>query len=204
MKTNFLVALLAIILVGCASSSASTNVSSSWKNPSSTASINTMNKILVVALSNNDLQRRTMEDAFVKNLQGKAIPSYSYFNVPLSQIDKQTAVSQLSNDGYNGAIVIRLANHQTTGSSRPPSVSLSPSLYYGFGRNLSAGIGLDFHTGYNNQQTIYTIETSVYQFPNDELIWSGIVNANNPSDINSLSQTVANTVFSKMKTDGVY
>ncbi len=191
----------AVLLTSCASTS--TNMQSSWQKPQSSFHLNSAGKVLVVAMTDNAEQRRTIEEAYARQLSN-ATPSYAYFNSPIRQVSQSAAVQQLNADNYGAAIVIRLADHSVSGSKRKTSVSVNPSLYYGFGHNFSAGVGVSLHPGYNTRKDNYDIQTSVYEFPSEDLVWSGSTLATNPNDISSMSNSLASEVFSQLRTDGVY
>ncbi len=191
---------LLVLLSSCASTS--TNMQSSWQKPNSNFHLSSASKVLVVAMTDNDGQRRMLEDAYATHLSN-ATPSYAYFNQPLSRVSESSAKSKLNNDGYGAAIVVRLADHQVSGSKRQTSLSVNPSLYYGFGHNWSAGVGVSLRPGYNTRKDQYDIQTSVYEVTGGELVWSGSTLATNPEDMGRLSSTLADEVFSKMQTDGI-
>ncbi len=197
---HFTLLIMALILASCAGTS--TSMQSSWQNPSSSVSMSQVSKVLVVAMTEDQAQRRNIEDAFVSRLGSKAMPSYAYFKKPITQINQNTASDELAQEGFNGAIVLRLADHSVSGTKRKSSVSVNPSLYYGFGSNLSAGVGVSLRPGYDTRKDKYSIETSVYDFPKDELIWSGVTLATNPNNINTMSNQLADEVLGKMRSDG--
>ncbi|MGZ8181833.1 MAG: hypothetical protein ACXWT1_07740, partial [Methylobacter sp.] len=75
-----------IFLVSCTS----TEIVSSWKDPTTTISGNQIDKILFVALVKNETYRRVVEDKLVSLSKGKGVASYTFVTGSnLSETGKQ-------------------------------------------------------------------------------------------------------------------
>ncbi len=195
---------LSFIVFSCGSSSPSTSVSSSWSKPDANFSLaSSSNKVLVVAMTDDETNRRAVEDAYVRHLGNGATPSYAYFKGPISRVNQKKAVEDIQSDGFDAAMVVRLTHSQKSGGSRPTRVGLDPSIYTNFRGNISGGIGISIRPGYDNSQSEYDIETTLYEFPSGDLVWSGMTVAENPKSITSLASDVSNNVFGKMRADGI-
>ncbi len=201
MKKYLFFLLIMGLFFSCASRG--TKLSGSWHNPDSTTTVNNLNKIVVLAMTNNDAQRRQIEDSFSRIFGSKAVGSYRLFKQEVSNINQDSAVAELESDGFDGAMVVRLVDSKTSGYSRSPQVHLRPNIYYRFGGNLNAGIGLDVEPGYNNRKEEYYVETSLYEFPSEDLIWSSTTTTSNPSSLTDMINQVVSKVDDKLQDDGV-
>lgn len=200
MKNYFGLFLLLVLLAGCASRG--TTVSSSWHDKESTVTAQSFNKIVVLAMTDDDGQRRQAEDSFASILGGSGIPSYTVLSESVSKINLDKAVKQLEGDGYDGAMVVRLVNSSTSGYKRSPSVRLRPNMYYNFGGNFSAGVGLSINPGSNNQNDEYEVGTAIYKFPSEDLVWSTVTTTSNPTSYTDLLKQVKSKVSDQMEKDG--
>ncbi len=200
MKNILLSVGLCLVLWSCATTS--TNMSSSYTKPnSSNVSKSSIQKIVVYAMTADENNRATIEDAFVRELGNGAIASYKYLNQPIARINHTVAEEKMQKDGYQAAMIVKLINQQSSGG-QGGAVSVDPGLYYGFGGNWSGGIGINISPG-SVKRTSFSIQSSLYQMPSADLLWSGTAVAANPDDILSMATDVAATTISKMHSDGI-
>ena len=66
------------------SSCSSTKITSTWREPNKEISLNKLNKVLVVALFQNETSRRKAEDQMVSYFYGKGVVSYNYLDKTIS------------------------------------------------------------------------------------------------------------------------
>jgi hypothetical protein len=191
--------LLVLILVSCLPP---TKVEKSWRDPLAAITDTSYNKVLVAALLKNETTRRVVEDKMLKRLKGKGVASYSYFND--NDITEEKAANfkeKLKQDGFDGALVMRLVNVNNE-TSYVPGTSGFPDYYGGFGGYYYNSWNSFYSPGYYNQDKIYYVETNIYSLKEDKLIWSGITSSLNPSKPEKMFDEVATAVTAKMKNEG--
>ena len=167
-------AIIAATLTSCA---ASTQLTSSWADP--TAAGRSYKKIVVVGVTNKAPIRREYEDAWTHELAARGIeatPSYN-FGGPDVKLDKDAAMSKLQEMGADAVLVTRLVDKESYNTYYPPSYSTvaAPSPYYGgwYGY-YSMGYSYMTSPGYVEENKVYRVETNLYDVHGDKLIWSGL------------------------------
>ena len=167
-------AVIAATLTSCA---ASTQLTSSWADP--TAEGRSYKKIVVVGVTNKTSARHEYEDAWTRELAARGIeatPSYN-FGGPDTKLDKDAAMQKLQEMGADAVLVTRLVDKDTYNTYYPPSYSTvaAPSPYYGgwYGY-YSMGYSYMTSPGYVEENKVYRVETNLYDVHGDKLIWSGL------------------------------
>jgi hypothetical protein len=157
-----------------ASCGASTQLASSWTDP--TATNRTYKKIAVVGVTPRAPARRMYEDAFVADLHARSIaatPSYTFAGE--GPLDKDAATAKLREIGADAVIVTRLVDQETVETYYPPTYTTVPEAYYGGWHGYySMGYTYEASPGYVQENKVYRVETNFYDFANDKLIWSGL------------------------------
>ena len=100
-------AMVAVFFISCGTTA---KVESSWRDPEAVVDLSRLNKVLVMALLNNETNRRSAETQLVGLLQNKGVASYQYFSGPLGKANEALIKQRLKRDGFDGALVMRLAD----------------------------------------------------------------------------------------------
>ena len=104
-KTMLFAGLIATMtMVACSA----TKITSSWREADKTVTINQLNKVLVVALFNNETNRRKAEDQMAGYLKGKGVVSYNYFSDKFNRKNEAVIRETISADGFDGAVTMRV------------------------------------------------------------------------------------------------
>jgi len=160
---------LALVAAGCAS----TRVVHEWSNSDYPSAH--FKRIIVFGISKQPGIRRSFEDEFVAKLKAMgvdAVPGYRFVpeDGPVEEARLREAVGQA---GVDGTLVTRLI--------RVEQKSQVSYVYY------PMAPGLGFYGGYANawfgyyeppvvyQYDVYISETSLYDAPKNQLVWSGTV-----------------------------
>src|SRR4051794_24831134 len=167
-----LVAFILVFVVGCGPS---TKIEKTWTDPSFTpGTVNNYKKVLVMGLLKDESTRRIAEDKMVaafKNVQ--AIQSYSYLQ-PTDTV-RNMVEDRLKKDGFDGVVVMRLANVDK-------STSYVPGTTYGGWYGYRYG-GMYGSPGYYQEDKTYYIETNLYSLDQNKLLWSGTTSSLNPGKV---------------------
>lgn len=195
MKQLFTVLSLSVILMSCGPS---TKITSSWRDPAVTVTPETFNKVLAIAFVRDETNRRVVEDELVKRLKGKAVASYT---LNLTAADTANLEQKLKSEGFDGAILVRLANVEKELNYVPGSTTYP---YYGFRGYYGYAYGAYASPGYYQEDKIYRIETNLYSLTQNKLIWSATTESTNPSKTTTMINEIGDVIAEKMREEGFY
>ena len=160
--------LLVLLLSACAT----TQVTGVWKDPSYQAH---PEKIMVIGMAKNPLNRRLFEDEFVLQLEAKgskAIASYTVLT-DKQQEDQAAIAEKVVESGADTVLITRLVSKKTVQVYMPGSMYFPPAFYdtwpdyYGYGyRHIYSS------PGYLSEDEYAVIETNLYKADDDKLIWA--------------------------------
>jgi len=181
---------LVIMLAGCGPS---TKIEKSWTEPSlATAPIKPFNKALVVGLLKDESTRRIAEDKMVAAMHSKGVQSYTYLQPGDSKDNTDEITARLKKDGFDGVVIMRLADMEKSMSYVPGTT------YGGWGGYYRYGYGMYGSPGYYTEDKTYYVETNVYSLADDKLLWSGMTSTLNPGKTSKMIDDVINTIKNKM------
>ena len=181
MKT-ILYALLCFASFIIYSCSPSTKIEKTWTDPSFTpSSTDSYKKVLVMGLMRDESTRRIAEDKMVAQFKNiTAVPSYQYLQA--SDTVRSVVEERLKKDGFDGVVVMRLADVDK-------STSYVPGTTYGGWYGYRGWYG---SPGYYQEDKTYYVETNFYSLQSNKLLWSGTTSSLNPSKLdNTIDQIIA-------------
>lgn len=197
---NFLFYALFIIVI--LNSCNSTKITNSWREPNKKLFTGEWNKILVVALLNNETNRRKVEEELLKYLNGKGVVSYKYLNDDYNNIDIEKFRDKIKGDGFDGAITMRLIDVDKERVFMPEQQNLYPIYYQNFSGYYRRG-WISYKTpGYYSLNKIFIVETVVYSIKEDKIIWSGITESFNPDGVVNMTKDISKLIYKKMISEG--
>lgn len=168
------VALFSVVLA-LAACAAPTVLNTQWSNPDFKGK--PIRNILVVAVVKDTTNRRTFEDAMVRQLAAKGVkaePSYRYS--PDAGVMEQAKMQQaVKESGATGVLLSRVVNvSQTVKVS--PGMYMGPPVGYGFGGFYGFYGGM-WASSYYTQPSLYTEEnvtadTRLFEAKDFFLVWS--------------------------------
>ena len=179
---------LMLLLAGCGPS---TKIEKTWTDPSFTKeSVQSVKKVLVMGLLNDESTRRIAEDKMVAAFKNvTAVQSYSYLSA--SDTDRNAVEAKLKQDGFDAVIVMRLANVDK-------STSYVPGTTYGGWYGYRYG-----SSGYYTEDKTYYVETNFYSIPEAKLLWSGTTSSLNPSKLDHTLDDIINTLKAQLQSQGL-
>lgn len=199
MKKFLLLLLIPAAIFSCAPS---TRIEKSWRDPNTSIVAGSWNKVLVVGLLKDETTRRVVEDQLTARFKGKGVPSYTYFtDKEVTEAKSSGFKDKLVTDGFDGAVVMRLINVDKE-TNYVPGTSAFPSYYGGFGPYYYNSWNSFYSPGYYTTDKIYNVETNVYSFKQDKLIWTGITSTTNPGKTDKMFNEIADVVATKMRSEG--
>ena len=171
----------------------------SWRDPESSIDTRKINKFMVAALLKNQSVRRTVEDNMASLVPGKAIPSYQELGSDSLKENDAIYNQKLKAEGFDGVVVMRLVNTQTTERFIPGSY---PVTYGTWGRYWSMSWTSFYTPGYYTTDKTFQVEVNVYSLRQDKLIWSATSSTVNPQGKTELFDGVSRAVYRRMKKEG--
>ena len=184
------------------SSCSSTKVTSTWREPNKAISLNKLNKVLVVALFQNETSRRKAEDQMVSYFYGKGVASYNYLDKNISTKNENAIREKIKNDGFDGAVTMRLLDVDKEEVYSRGNISMYPSYYRNFSGYYFRNWGYFSDPGYYSTTKTYTVETNVFSIKEDKIIWSGITKTTDPSGVTKMTDEIGKVVFNEMVKEG--
>jgi len=186
---------------GCAMSTRVTNM---WALPDFSTPLHSM---LVIAMKNNDANRRIMEDAFVREL-GKhgvaATPSYSLWP---STLPDTNAVSQYVHD--NGIEGVLVAVREPTEQRRdviPGYVTTEPRTYYSYwaGRYRTYWYDVEHEPTVETYSIVpHRIDVWQADAQGGQMVWTAQGRSIDPSSTTDVSREVSKSIVPELAKSGV-
>ena len=177
---------VAVVALGMAlaiASCASTDMTSTWTDPSAKGA--SLSKIAVMAMAKDPGLRRMAEDAAAAQLAGAhAVPSYQVLG-DIDLKDREGVKAKLKEQGFEGVLFMRLAG---------VTEQVSPVAYGTFDGYYDFAAGAAYGPGYMQTDTIVHVVSNLYSLRDDKLIWSGVSQTFDPASAQSTVSGVAKAV----------
>ena len=180
----------------------STKITSSWREPNKTLTISQLNKVLVVALFNNETNRHKAEDQMAGYLNGKGVVSYNYFSDKFNRTNEAAIRESIAADGFDGAVTMRLIDVEKEKIYLPSNQPLYPAYSRNFPAYYFRNYGYYQQQNYYRTTRIYTVETNVYSIKENKIIWTALTKTTDPEGVNKLTGEVAQVVYKQMVKEG--
>jgi len=198
-------ALLALVGLG-AFACATTTFRSVWRAPDVQRLDFRGKKVLAVFIARNESVRRRAEDTLAREISARGaqgVPSYTLLSQDEVR-DMDRSKSKVESEGFAGSVVMRVVSRDTE-LSYTPSVSLwvGPHYRHFWGGYWGWGWGHIWEPGYVRADRVVSVETLVYSFTRDELVWAGVSRTTNPDRVEGLVTELAGAVTKQMEKDGL-
>jgi hypothetical protein len=174
-----------------------TKIPNAWRNPAHEGA--PFQKVFVIGVGKNDLNRRLFEDQFAAVLSaGGAVASPSYGALPQSERLTEAQVrGAIEGDDYDGVIVTRLLGvEEETEYVRPRTYTVPRHHgYYGY---YGSSWDVVHEPGYFETHTIVRLETNLYDVGTGELVWSGQSETFNPDSLEDIIDSATQAVAKRL------
>jgi hypothetical protein len=198
---------IAVFAVAC---SPSTEITGAWKNPNSSAKVNS---ILVTALTGKANIRQTLENDLTAALQREGIQATKSFDImpPTftqgKEPDREELLKKINGTNVDAILTVALIDTETENRYVPGNVGYAPITryrYYGrFWGYYTNWYPTLYSPGYYQEEKTYFLETNLYDAKTEELIWSAQSETYDPAGMKALSKELASVLMERMKKDGV-
>lgn len=183
-------------------SCSSTKIVSSWREPDQEIKINNLNKVLVVALFNNETSQHKAEDQMVGYLDGKGVQSYNYFKSNFNRDNEEAIRTKIKKDGFDGAVTMRLIDVEKEKIYTPGETNFYPNYYNNFSGYYFNRWNFSSSPVYYTTSKIFTVETNVYSIKMDKIIWTALTETTDPNGLKSMTNEIAKVVYNQMLQEG--
>ena len=181
----------------------------SWKNPAYVRT-KTFSRVLALGLSDKAKIRADFEDALAAQLaEGgfETVPGNTILLRPEgSHLDLQYLRTQVRDNKIDAVVVSRLIKVDNTVTYVPGTTYVPPPLpYYGtFYGYYGAVYPIVYTPGYLKEEKKVRIETNLYVISSGEgeLVWTGITDTFNPSNVKKAIDRLVKLVIKQMQLDG--
>jgi hypothetical protein len=201
-KRAWIVAALAAAAFACAS----TTFQNTWRAPDAGRLNFRGQKVLAVFVSRNETVRRRAEDTLAREITDRGaqgVPSYTLFSQDEVR-DAEVAKRKLEGQGFAGSVAMRVVGRDTEVSYQPGVVLWTGPHYHRFwGGWWGWGWGHIYEPPTVRADDVVRVETLVYSFTRDELVWAATSRTVNPDRVEGLVTELAAAISKEMRKEGL-
>jgi hypothetical protein len=200
---SVIVLLTAILVFG-----KSSKLTMSWKNPAYSPA-KKFHRVLALGLSDKTEVRVDFEDALAAELSNKgyeAVPGNTILLRPAgTQLDLDYLREQIRAHQIEAVLVSHLVRVDDTETYVPGTAYYVPYAYYNsFYGYYGTLYPVVYSPGYLQKEKKVRVETNLYYVdgePNGQLVWTGITDTFNPSNVHKAIKGLVNLIVTKMQKD---
>ena len=206
--TRKVLAIVMILAAGMLAFGKSSKLVMSWKNPSY-SSEKKFHRVLALGLSDRTEVRVDFEDALAAQLAGAGFDAVPGNNIllrpPGTKLDITTLREQIRANQIEAVVVSRLIKVDNTVTYIPGVAYAVPypyyNTFYGYYGTLYPVV---YSPGYLQQEKKVRIETNLYVTspPDGQLVWTGVTDTMNPSNVHKAVQGLVKLVVTRMQSEG--
>ena len=202
------IALLLIVSLFLFSGCTGTKLVSSWSKPGFSGP--PLKKILVLAVSNNDMQRRLYEDAFAVKLRSEGVDVITSYTIveklgKNKEENKKLIKAAVAETAADSVLIVTLTGIENDEQYVPASTVHVASRggaygmfgYYGYSH------GIIHQPGYTLNNTTVKLHTAVFLAKTEEMLWAGDTQRLNPDSATEVIHENIELISTEMKKDGL-
>lgn len=196
-----LLAVLALSPLACST----TTFESTWRSPDAQPLRLQGQKVVGLFLSNSSARRRRAEDAMAREITARGaqgVPAYTVLSDEEVK-DQDAARAKLDKLGFGGVVVMRVVGRETQYSYEPAVVWARPHYRHFWGGYWRWGWDRVYELGYLQVDKVVRVETLVYSFVQDQLVWAGVSRTVDPAKIEDFIGELAQAVSKQLEKDGL-
>jgi hypothetical protein len=187
---------LAVGALGCST----TSFKSTWRNPTAGPITLQGQKVAALVMTSNETMRRDGEDALARELAARGVRGFPGYQLTGGKEVKDSEVlrKKLGEMGIDGAVVMRVIDTREEVNYIPGG-----PMYGSMWGYWDYGWAMMSSPGYLTTDTIVSVETLVYSLRDDKLLWGGVSQTIDPSNLDSFIKEIAKGASQEMKNAGV-
>jgi hypothetical protein len=188
---------VAAVALGCST----TQFTSTWRNPTAQPVALEGQKVAALVITSNESTRRAGEDALARELSKRGvqgIPGYQMVAGEGPIRDSEVLRKKLADVGIKGAVIMRVVDRRREVDWVPGGpVYGSMYGYWDYGWAVMGS------PGYLTVDTIVSVETLVYNLPQDKLLWGGVSETIDPTNVDSFIKEIVKAGADEMRNAGL-
>ena len=199
MNKKFIIAPVLCCLMILIESCSTSVLVDEWNDPSFHES--PLNKILVIAIRKNPVQRRIWEDAFVREFSKKHVQATSSYKLfPDALPDTDQVIETVQKNGFDGILITRILQKETETHYVESYISTESKTRYNPFRNMYSTYYRDVeHPGYVDSSIVYRHAIDVWVIRDKErIIWGATSNTSEQNSVEAVQNDIASLVISEL------
>jgi len=174
------IAWLGVVFIASCASCTSTKLTSSWRDQQFTGA--PVHKVLVVAVTTDQMRRRQLEDTMVAELArhgAQAVAGYSVLPQDVWQPTKDQLRAAVQQTGADSLLLVRIVSQETrTEVDRPaPPPPVSYGDYYDWSWD-NTYVGPAMY-----QYQVVVVQADLFDTKTEKMIWTGKTQTTDPKDV---------------------
>lgn len=191
------------ILVACLVSLISctgTKLISTWKDDAFEEGY--LKSVMVVALSDNDRNRRLFEDTFVTQFEGMGVKAVSSASVLAADVElTERSIREKAGElALDAIFVSHLVGAGEKSVYHPPTVT---SWYNCFSDYYAQSCDITRQPGYYTRHRYVKLENNIYATKTDKLIWSSSSETVDAKTVNAGIQSLSEVIMKRLQKDNL-
>jgi hypothetical protein len=200
MHTARLVRGWALVMAVGALACSTTSFKSTWRDPTAQPVALRGQKVAAFVMTPNESTRRAGEDVLARELSARGVvgvPGYQLVG-PQPAHDSEALRSKLEQAGMDGSVIMRIVDRRQEVNYVPGGPSYASM--YGYWDYGWAMVGTP---GYLQTDTIVSVETLVYSLRQDKLLWGGVSETTDPSNLDAFIKEVVQEAGKEIQKSGL-
>jgi hypothetical protein len=196
-------AALAAFLVTTAVVSAAPKFSSVWKSPDAGSVTFAGKKVAALVMTQDDSLRVAGEESLVRELTARGLQSVATYRIaPKEELQSgDRAKGWFEKANVEGVVALRPVSREKR-TTYNPGMWVNPNYstfwgYYGY------GWGSMYVPGSVDQDTVVTVETTIYSVPRNQLLWAAVSETKNPKDLRKFVEDLVKESVKELHKQGL-
>jgi hypothetical protein len=198
---RFIVPVALLASIACSS----TEFVQTWTAPDAAPLRLTGSKVVAVFMTRKPGLRRSAEEAMAREITSRGAQGVASYTILPDELvrDEKLARGTFEKFGFAGSVTMRVVGRETQYSYTPSYWSSYP--YYGsyWGGYWGWGWGSVYQPGYLTAENVVSIESLVYSFRQNKLIFAGVSKTFGPDSVDETVSELASEISSKLKDAGL-
>jgi hypothetical protein len=191
-----------IIIIILTISCTSTRITSSWRDSKRHVHMEELNKVLIVALIENETNRYKAEHQIVKYLKGKGVVSHDYLDANFNERSKEEIMEKIKDDGFDGIVLMYLLDVDKERIYMSDEINNNENGSSNFGAHYLRNHQRYIIQGPYITTKTYILETIIFSLKENKIIWSGITETFEPSGIKKMTNEISRVIYKQMIAEG--
>jgi hypothetical protein len=189
-----------VVAVGGALACSTTEFKSTWRDPTARPVALRAQPVAAFLITPNVSTRRAGEDILARELSARGVRGIPGYQLTGEQPvrDSEALRRNLEKAGIEGTVIMRVVDRRVELDYVPGGLAYGSM--YGY---WEFGWGMMGRPGYLETDTIVSVETLVYSLPQDKLLWGGVSETTDPSNLDSFIKEIVKKAGEEIRKAGL-